>query len=1124
MRIANKLARFTLGFKTALFKQVLLLRSVITGLKAPLIYRVALMLFLAPATGFSQALTDDPSVINDHMFPAQPAAKPFSDFDSKGFLVNGKRTFLVSAGIEYARMPHQLWQDRLLRLKRAGFNCVEIYTIWNFHEPLEGKFEFSGDHDLDGFLALVKKLGMYAIVRVGPYYCAEWDQGGYPVWLRFKPGLRVREPNALFEKYVDRYFDHLLPLVMKHQINRGGPVILVQLENEHPKGWGTIMPDQYFKHLQEKALGMGLQVPYFFSGVHHSTDPAGDSTLDDAARPNPWFSTEYWSMWYTQYGARKGDAAKYDRSTWKIIANGGSGYNIYMAYGGSNFGYTNNDEDAASYDYGAAVGQAGDLRPLYYTFKRAAYFARSFQDILENSSDAFGKYQKLMKSRSKLPDTAVRLMARTSPAGDLIFLDNPGSRKAAASIAVDQAGLSNKTDSAFPGSLLPEVKVNLKPGEIYPVIHNFRLNSSTVLDWAVTRVYGISKQNHTTTILVQAEAGEQVVMRFLLKTAIHARLITGGQSGVAAKNEFKQSGNRIVLNTIAKAVSPAGKAVSQPASYSFRTGKDFIRILVMSAAEMDYTWNTENPAVNGIVTGVPYLAEVKLEGGKIIANAESPLVTRTVPENSTPAGQSNAAISAFSVPKNSASGHIVPGLQGSGAKIYLEHGSQELSVDNSQQADRKGAFAKAPSQSGSQHLQQEHTASAIGLTADLTDWAYKNASLSAAPDFDDSKWLKTEDPVQMGADQDISADAWYRTKISIPEAGMYSMQAEGGDRGTIFIDGHQVAKWKIKTAEVSLHMDKGEHTMAIFTAHNGRDKMAAYLGPIDNIDKKGLDGKVRLKKGGPFYQTLENWYFLKAGNANALKSSIPVLDTVRWKKYKVGADAFNLREGFGWFATVIPAQPGLSRMTVSFKSVDENATVFINGKQMIRREGWNIPFDFSITDAELLRHPMVVTVFVENHDKEGGIDQAVKINTIGDAEIISGWKMRGGPEEDKQAAWQKYRLHPTDSVSGPRFYRASFTLPRIQGTQLIWRVNPDGMGHGSVWVNGHHIGRYPELNGRIGTYIPEPWLKTGRNELVIYEEEGRAPAGLTITTEQDAGRKTYQLNSRQLLKQESGFR
>ena len=329
---------------------------------------------------------------NDHIFPASAKAKTFIDFDSKGFLINGKRTFIVSAGMEYARVPHELWQDRLLRLKRCGFNCVEIYTFWNFHEPHEGQFDFSGDHDLDAFLKLVKKMGMYVIARVGPYYCAEWDNGGYPLWLRFKPGVRVREHNAEFEKYTGRFFDKLLPIVSNKQINHGGSVILVQLENEHTQGWGTVMPNEYFHFLQNKALSLGLEVPYFFSGLHHASDPAEDGNFDDAKRPNPWFSTEYWSVWFTGYSSTDSDARVYARRTWKIIANGGNGYNYYMAHGGSNFGYTNNDEDAASYDYGAAVGQCGDLRPIYYSYKKTALFARSFQDILENSTNANAEY------------------------------------------------------------------------------------------------------------------------------------------------------------------------------------------------------------------------------------------------------------------------------------------------------------------------------------------------------------------------------------------------------------------------------------------------------------------------------------------------------------------------------------------------------------------------------------------------------------------------------------------------------------------------------------------------------------------------------------------------------------
>jgi len=992
---------------------------------------------MAGASGVNgQALTDDPSIINDHMFAGKAECKPYSDFDSKGFIINGKRTFLVSAGLEYARVPHELWYDRLLRLKRGGFNCVEIYTLWNFHEPREGQFDFEGDKDLGLFLTLVKKLGMYAIVRVGPYYCAEWDHGGYPIWLKFKEGLRVREENVQFEQYVDRFFDRLLPIVFKHQINRGGAVILVQLENEHPKGWGTIMPNNYFKHLQTKSLRMGMDVPYFFSGVHHSTDPAGKGMLDDPTRPNPWFSTEYWSMWYNQYGAKKGDAELYNRRTWKIIAHGGNGYNFYMAYGGSNFGYTNNDEDAASYDYGAAVGQAGDLRPTYYTFKRAGYFARSFQEILENSSDGGNTYQYLLgkptggqasgKELDKA-DTLIKLNTRKSTAGELIFLDNTDS-------------IAHETLLSA-GNKIPDITLHLAPGEVYPLVHNFQLTPAVKLDWGLTRIYAVTKQGKTTTILAEAGSLDKVFFQF--NTSQQPSVIKAGTG-------LKVSGKLVVLNT-------TGVKGSIPAVYEFKAAQEKVRILVMDRNGMDKAWITETPDLKAIVTGVTYLGDVSMKQGRVTAKAEYPL---------------NA-------------------VEDAAVNIYLENGAKPMQKVNrvaAQQAVPQSKLVLAP-------------------------WETQSAASPAVPGYDDSKWLRSDDPLQMGADQDITADAWYRAKFTVPLAGIYAMQVEGGDRGTLFIDGKQTSKWNIKTGEVSFDISKGEHNIAIFTAHNGRDKMAAYLGPIDNFDKKGLSGKVILKKGGPFYQTLENWYYLKSDGPETLKAGAPQLDTLLWKKYTIGADAFNLQKGFGWFATVIPAQKGLTKLNVAFKSVDENATVFINGKQVAAQSGWNNPFAFSITDAATLDKPMQLTVFIENYDKEGGIDQAVKINTIGDGQVITGWKMKGGQDIQKAASWQKLNTSASADLPGPRFFRSSFTLPVLKGQHLIWRVNPEGLSHGSVWVNGHNIGRYPEINFKIGMYIPETWLKPGMNSLLIYEEEGAHPATVSITAEDAASRNEYELIS-----------
>src|SRR5215216_2632440 len=253
---------------------------------------------------------------DDNMFPPGAGAKAAIDFDGRGFLLNGQRTFIVSGSLHYPRVPRALWRDRLLRMKRGGFNTVETYAFWNFHEPKEGQWDFSGDKDLDAFLKLAHEMGMYTIVRVGPYVCAEWDSGGYPVWLRFKPGVKVRQDNLEYITYVDKWLDKVMPIVAANQIHRGGAVIMVQLENEHPQGWGREMPNNYFRHLRAKALSLGVEVPYFFSGLHHDSDPAHDNPWDSKNRATPWFTTEFWPGWYDRYGNPK-DWQRFDRGTWK---------------------------------------------------------------------------------------------------------------------------------------------------------------------------------------------------------------------------------------------------------------------------------------------------------------------------------------------------------------------------------------------------------------------------------------------------------------------------------------------------------------------------------------------------------------------------------------------------------------------------------------------------------------------------------------------------------------------------------------------------------------------------------------------------------------------------------------
>jgi beta-galactosidase len=946
---------------------------------------------------------------NDHIFPPADAAKKYISFDARGFLVNGKRTFLVSAGLEYARIPHELWYDRLLRLKRCGFNCIEIYTFWNFHEPEDGKFNFSGDRDLNKFLQLVKQLDLYAIVRVGPYYCAEWDGGGYPVWLRFKDNLMVREPNKTFEKYMDRFFDTLLPVVFKNQINKGGAVVMVQLENEHPASWGTFVPNEYFQHLQDKALSKGLEVPYFFSGLHHGGDPAGNArTFDDTKRPNPWFTTEFWSVWYNLYGSGQKEADTYGRRTWNIIADGGNGYNYYMAYGGTNFGYTNSHEDAACYDYGAAVGQTGDPRPIYYQFKRNALFARSFQDILENSTDA-----DLLKEI--VTDTAIHTKTRHSGSGDILFLDNHGLNPVSTQLNIDNQSLP----SGGP--------LTLSPGEIMPVVHNFQLTPGVVMDWAVTRILGISRQGNTTTLVAYGPADSNGELWFSPKQNI--TVLTG------AKAFNVQPGKSILKFTFDS---------NQPVVYSFKCGAQVVRILTVNNSLSDRTWLVDNKGKQYVITGPEYVAE-----------------TETLPGNH--------------------------------EKITTEH------FWNGELNDRVWLYSDGINQTTTASKTPE-TVHQVKLAFD-GNWQVKNVSAAAATDFDDSKWKASETALPMGADGDTTAMAWYRTIVHIKDAGDYKLNINKGDRRFIvFVDNVRVAAGGIN--ELQFKLSAGTHQLAIFAAHDGRDKLYSFLGKLQDVDIKGISGDVLLHKGNASYVT--DWKMVKMPEGKeATAADVPSFDNA--VPYRIGEDAFNQKHGYAWFRAVIPVENGRIPVYFNFRSVDDKAIVYINGKEAGRVNDWNTAFSAPLTGDDNSGKPVILTVFLENRNGAGGIDKPVEIIYKDDI-LVKGWHMKGGLDNfNTTSGWKT--MQANEQFDRPSFFRNTFTVnPTVANSHPVWRVTFEGLSHGFIFINGHNLGGYPERVPVSSLYIPECWLHKGVNTIVVYDQYGNRADNIEIAAEMVASR------------------
>jgi beta-galactosidase len=177
-----------------------------------------------------------------------------------GIYIEGKPRIILCSSVFYFRIPRDEWRDRLEKVKAAGYNCIDIYFPWNYHEAEEGKWEFEDEKDVEAYLALATELGLWVIARPGPYICSEWDMGGLPAYLLAKEGLILREYNEPYLKFVKKWYERIMPLIVKYQLGKQGTVIAVQIENELDF-YDCRQTELYIGKLRDYALEAGVIVP-----------------------------------------------------------------------------------------------------------------------------------------------------------------------------------------------------------------------------------------------------------------------------------------------------------------------------------------------------------------------------------------------------------------------------------------------------------------------------------------------------------------------------------------------------------------------------------------------------------------------------------------------------------------------------------------------------------------------------------------------------------------------------------------------------------------------------------------------------------------------------------------------
>ncbi|MBR2632031.1 MAG: beta-galactosidase [Lentisphaeria bacterium] len=335
--------------------------------------------------------------------------------DEKNILIDGKPTQIISGAIHYFRTHHDLWRDRFERAKAIGINTVETYFCWDQHEKREGVFDSAGILDFERFIDTAKELGLYVIVRPGPFICGEWNNGALPPWLCALENCEVRRMNEVYISKLERYFNWLLPKLACRQYTRGGNIIMGVVENEY--GWYG-RDTEYLRHVAKIFVDHGFDVPLATADcpkfpitllggsvpelpVTITIGPDCDTEKSFAMRKElfpygPEFCMEYWTGGnggITHWGAPRNRANLDEQKHFcseldKILARGAS-VNLYMLLGGTNFGFTNgaNTETppfdnyacgVTSYDYDAPMQEWGDAAPKF----------KAIQDVIRKYNPA----------------------------------------------------------------------------------------------------------------------------------------------------------------------------------------------------------------------------------------------------------------------------------------------------------------------------------------------------------------------------------------------------------------------------------------------------------------------------------------------------------------------------------------------------------------------------------------------------------------------------------------------------------------------------------------------------------------------------------------------------------------
>ncbi|XP_065908051.1 uncharacterized protein [Dysidea avara] len=365
-------------------------------------------------------------------------------YDERSFLINNKRTVILSGSVHYPRSTPGMWDQIFAEMVKDGLNSVQVYVFWNLHEFKRGQdFDFSGPANLPLFLDKAAKAGLFVNLRIGPYVCAEWNYGGLPIWLNWIPGMRLRSDSAAWESEMEKFVTNFTEVLEKYLARNGGPIILAQIENEYH---GSQYMD-YVKWCGDLTVKLDLGIPWgmcnglsanntintcngmdcqSYAERHSQKYPAGQplAWTEDAG----WF--QEWSALYIPRAYRTPEDMANAMLAW--FARGGSYHNYYMWYGGNHMGRWAGS--SITNHYADGVNMHSDFlpnEPKKTHLMRVHNLVAKFSDVLLNSMIQVDNPIHLMyyNNKTKQFENGTQQLAfvYNNSAGRIVFLQNSAS-------------------------------------------------------------------------------------------------------------------------------------------------------------------------------------------------------------------------------------------------------------------------------------------------------------------------------------------------------------------------------------------------------------------------------------------------------------------------------------------------------------------------------------------------------------------------------------------------------------------------------------------------------------------------------------------------------------------------